>query len=49
MEDAATAEIARAQLCQWLHHRITVNGLGAFNPVAYARLRDEEAGLLSKL
>jgi malate synthase len=32
MEDAATAEISRAQVWQWLHHRATVGALGAANP-----------------
>ncbi|MGD0677799.1 MAG: malate synthase A [Polyangiaceae bacterium] len=27
MEDAATAEISRAQVWQWLHHRVTVDGV----------------------
>ncbi|MGH7295357.1 MAG: malate synthase A, partial [Polyangiaceae bacterium] len=26
MEDAATAEISRAQVWQWLHHKVTVDG-----------------------
>jgi len=37
MEDAATAEIARAQLWQWIHHRVrTAEG----TPVTLARVRD---------
>jgi len=35
MEDAATAEISRTQLWQWLHH-------GALDRATYERLRDEE-------
>ncbi len=41
MEDAATAEISRAQVWQWLHHRATVDGA----PVTtdrFARIVDEE-------
>jgi malate synthase len=26
MEDAATAEISRAQVWQWLHHKVSVDG-----------------------
>jgi malate synthase len=36
MEDAATAEIARAQVWQWLHHRATVDGA----PLDRPRLND---------
>jgi malate synthase len=36
MEDAATAEICRAQLWQWLRHSATVVGLG---PLSADRLR----------
>ncbi|HET8797266.1 MAG TPA: malate synthase A, partial [Thermoanaerobaculia bacterium] len=35
MEDAATAEISRTQLWQWLHH-------GKLDRAAYERIRDEE-------
>ncbi|MDI3341299.1 MAG: malate synthase A [Sphaerobacter sp.] len=46
MEDAATAEIARAQLWQWIHHGArTVDG----EPVTaerYTRIRDEELAKL---
>ncbi len=35
MEDAATAEISRTQLWQWLHH-------GKLDAATYARIRDEE-------
>jgi malate synthase len=35
MEDAATAEISRTQLWQWLHH-------GKLDRVTYERIRDEE-------
>ena len=46
MEDAATAEIARAQIWQWHHHRALVDG----KPLDAARLRntlDEETASLA--
>ncbi len=46
MEDTATAEISRAQLWQWVRHRVALaDGAGAEASVTaelYARLRDEE-------
>ncbi|HEX2209375.1 MAG TPA: malate synthase A [Longimicrobium sp.] len=46
MEDAATAEISRAQLWQWIRHRSPIqgdgDGDGFFTPDDYIRLRDEE-------
>jgi malate synthase len=48
MEDAATAEIARAQVWQWLHHGADVGGA----PLTAARLRktlDEETQALDGL
>ncbi len=41
MEDAATAEISRAQVWQWLHHRATVDGV-AFDRDRFARVVEEE-------
>ncbi|MER3429165.1 MAG: malate synthase A [Pyrinomonas sp.] len=51
MEDAATAEIARAQLWQWVHRRAHIGPVGsahgpAITPELYVRLRDEELGKL---
>lgn len=51
MEDAATAEIARAQLWQWVHRRARLGPLGseqgtAITPELYAQLRDEELAKL---
>ncbi len=46
MEDAATAEIARAQLWQWIRHGIRLNDGRQVTPDLYRTLRDEE---LSKL
>jgi malate synthase len=46
MEDAATAEISRAQLWQWIRHRSPIqddgDGDGFFTPDDYIRLRDAE-------
>jgi malate synthase len=42
MEDAATAEISRAQLWQWIRHRSPLEGNGAMTPDVYCRVRDEE-------
>lgn len=41
MEDAATAEISRAQLWQWIRHRAPLEGDGAMNPDVYCRIREE--------
>jgi malate synthase len=42
MEDAATAEISRAQLWQWLHFGVTLDDGRSVTPELYAELRDEE-------
>lgn len=42
MEDAATAEISRAQLWQWLRYGATYDGSQVFTLEVYQRLRDEE-------
>jgi malate synthase len=47
MEDAATAEIARAQLWQWLRHETPLAGGGSVSRGLYERLRDEERAKLS--
>ncbi len=46
MEDAATAEISRAQLWQWIRHRTRLEGNGEMNPDVYCRIRDEELAKL---
>jgi malate synthase len=46
MEDAATAEISRAQLWQWIRHRARLAGGGEMTPDLYCRLRDEEVAKL---
>jgi malate synthase len=42
MEDAATAEISRTQLWQWLHHGATLDDGRPFTRELYTQLRDEE-------
>jgi malate synthase len=43
MEDAATAEISRSQIWQWLHHEnTTLAGGRKITPTLYRTLRDEE-------
>lgn len=42
MEDAATAEISRSQLWQWLHHEVTIENDKIFNNDLFSMLLDEE-------
>ncbi|MGB8328273.1 MAG: malate synthase A [Steroidobacteraceae bacterium] len=42
MEDAATAEICRAQIWQWIHHRCSTDDGLPITPERFARLLDEE-------
>jgi malate synthase len=42
MEDAATAEIARSQVWQWLHHEIELSNGEQVTPELVKRLEDEE-------
>ena len=42
MEDAATAEISRTQLWQWLKHGAKLDDGRTFTPELYRQLRDEE-------
>lgn len=46
MEDAATAEISRAQLWQWLRSDTTTEDGVAITPERYAAIRDEELAKL---
>jgi len=46
MEDAATAEISRAQLWQWLNNKARLDDGRTFDKALYGKVRDEE---LSKL
>jgi malate synthase len=40
MEDAATAEISRSQLWQWLNHGVDVQGGGTMSASAYREVRE---------
>jgi malate synthase len=42
MEDAATAEISRTQLWQWIHHGAKTDAGELVSPELYRRIRDEE-------
>lgn len=42
MEDAATAEISRSQIWQWLHHKIQLADGSTFNCEKYKQFRTEE-------
>jgi malate synthase len=42
MEDAATAEISRTQIWQWIHHGAKLDDGRTVDAELYARLRDEE-------
>ncbi len=46
MEDAATAEISRAQLWQWIRHRAELADDGVMTPEVYCSIRDEECAKL---
>ncbi len=48
MEDAATAEISRAQLWQWVHHRPLLSDGRIFNREVYEQFEKEEMTALIK-
>ncbi len=48
MEDAATAEIARSQVWQWLHHHAVLDDGRAVTPELYRTLFDEEVEKIKK-
>ncbi|MFC5846875.1 malate synthase A [Deinococcus petrolearius] len=48
MEDAATAEISRAQLWQWLHHGAELEGGGTLTPELFGELYDDEVAKLGE-
>jgi malate synthase len=48
MEDAATAEISRAQLWQWIRHRVTLAGGGIMDAGVYREMRERELERLQK-
>jgi malate synthase len=41
MEDAATAEISRSQLWQWIAHKAPIDGSGTMSADVYVKTRDE--------
>jgi malate synthase len=46
MEDAATAEISRTQLWQWIRHGAAIDGAGVMTREYYQRVRAEELARL---
>ncbi|MEX0757871.1 MAG: malate synthase A, partial [Acidimicrobiia bacterium] len=46
MEDAATAEISRSQIWQWVHHGVRTDDGSVITEERVRRLIDEECGLL---
>ena len=46
MEDAATAEISRAQLWQWIHHNTTLDNGINITPILIDKLKDEEMNVI---
>jgi malate synthase len=48
MEDAATAEISRAQLWQWVHHRVTMEGGSTANSLYYHDICEQEYQTIRK-
>lgn len=49
MEDAATAEISRAQLWQWLRHNATLASGETFDEAMYTQIREAELAKLQAL
>lgn len=47
MEDAATAEIARAQIWQWCHHKVATEGGPAVDAELVRRLSEEDLDRLT--
>src|SRR5205085_8604055 len=48
MEDVATAEISRAQLWQWIAHRVAVDASGTMTANAYVEERDTVVAELTR-
>jgi malate synthase len=46
MEDAATAEISRTQLWQWIRHSVTLPSRGTLTAELYRKVREEELASL---
>jgi malate synthase len=49
MEDAATAEISRAQLWQWVHHRANLNDGRLVDAEMYMKVMDEELAKIQRM
>jgi len=49
MEDAATAEISRTQIWQWLHHEATLSDGRAVTPALLRELTDQEMAALRQV
>ncbi len=49
MEDAATAEISRAQLWQWIHHEVTLQNGTLVTEELYEQVRSEELENISRV
>jgi malate synthase len=49
MEDAATAEISRTQLWQWIRHEAEIDGAGRMTREYYLRVREAELARLSSV
>jgi malate synthase len=48
MEDAATAEISRSQLWQWITHRVNVENFGTMGAEGYQQVREDVVAELRK-
>ncbi|MCU1246039.1 MAG: Malate synthase, partial [Acidobacteria bacterium] len=48
MEDAATAEISRTQLWQWLHHGAVLDDGRPVTAALYAEIRDQELAAIQE-
>ena len=46
MEDAATAEISRTQVWQWLHHHATLDDGRPLTEALFGQLLEEEMGAI---
>ena len=48
LEDAAPAEISRAQVWQWIHHGATLEDGRPVTPELFSRVTDEEMGRIER-
>jgi malate synthase len=49
MEDAATAEISRSQIWQWIHHGATLEDGRTVTPELFKEIEEEEIGKIRRL